>query len=228
MNIDFHAHILPGADHGCKDLSMSMHQLALAQKAGIDKIVATPHFYPQNESCADFLIRREKAYSQLLSQTKGKPLPEVVLGAEVQLQLGLDRIENLDQLCIRGTNVLLLELPQSFSVRKYDQTIDALLYGRNLTVVLAHVDRYPALHVDFLLDLGCLAQINAGAMCRIRASHRCARWLNGESVVALGSDIHGTALGYRDFLRAKKRLGNAYAAIMSRTQALLENKDRGY
>ena len=112
MNIDFHAHILPGADHGCKDLSMSMHQLALAQKAGIDKIVATPHFYPQNESCADFLIRREKAYSQLLSQTKGKPLPEVVLGAEVQLQLGLDRIENLDQLCIRGTNVLLLELPQ--------------------------------------------------------------------------------------------------------------------
>ncbi len=221
MNIDFHAHILPGADHGCKDLSMSMQQLALAQKAGIDKIIATPHFYPQNESCTDFLARREQAYKKLVAETKGKQLPEVLLGAEVRLHLGLDRIENLDQLCVQGTNVLLLELPPNFSVRKFDQTIDALLFGRKLTVVLAHIDRYPELHIDFLLDMGCVAQINASALCRIRSSRRCSRWLQGDSLVALGSDIHGTDMGYHEFLKAKKRLGSNYGAIMSRTELLL-------
>ncbi len=220
MNIDFHAHILPGADHGCKDLSMSMQQLALAQKAGIDRIVATPHFYPQHESCADFLARREQAYSQLIHSQKGGP--EVLLGAEVQLQLGLDRIDTLEELCIRGTNVLLLELPPNFSVRKFDQTIDALLFGRKLNIVLAHIDRYPDLHIDFLLELGCLAQVNASALCRIRSSRRCAKWLGGESVVALGSDLHGTESGYQEFLKAKKRLGSTYAEIMMCTQELLK------
>ena len=198
---------------------MSMQQLALAHKAGIDQIVATPHFYPQNESCADFLARREQAYSQLLQAHRGKP--EVLLGAEVQLHLGLERIEGLEKLCIQGTNVLLLELPPNFSVRKFDQTIDSLLFGRDLTVVLAHVDRYPQMHIDFLLDLGCLAQINAQALCHLRSSMRCSRWLSSDSVVALGSDMHGTDVGYRDFLKAKKRLGDSYKDLMARTEALL-------
>jgi len=222
MNIDFHAHILPGADHGCRDLSMSMQQLALAQKAGIDKVVATPHFYPQNESCASFLERREQAYAALVRESKGKMLPEVLLGAEVQLHLGLERLENLDELCVRGTNVLLLELPPNFSVRKFDQTIDALLFERKLTVVLAHIDRYPSLHVDFLLDLGCLAQINASALCHMRSSRHCASWVQSNATVALGSDIHGVEIGYHDFLKAKKRLGGNYSAIMSRTEALIK------
>ena len=225
MNIDFHAHILPGADHGCKDLSMSMQQLALAQKAGIDQIIATPHFYPQNESCADFLARREQAFAQLRQAIKGKQLPKVLLGAEVQLHLGLERVEGLEQLCIQGTNVLLLELPPNFSVRKHDQTIDALLYERKLKVVLAHVDRYPALHIDFLLDFGCLAQLNASALCHMRSSRHCAPWIKSGSIAALGSDIHGTETGYQEFLKAKKRLGSEYNAIMSRTYSLLNDQD---
>ena len=225
MNIDFHAHILPGADHGCKDLSMSMQQLALAQKAGIDKIVATPHFYPQNESCAEFLARRKQAFAQLQKEAHGKSLPEVLLGAEVQLQLGLESMDGLEQLCIQGTNVLLLELPLNFTLKKYDQAIDSLVFGKNLTVVLAHIDRYPQILVDFLLDLGCLAQINASALSHLCSSRRCSRWLKGDSVVALGSDLHGSDNdGYRDFLRMKKRLGREFDVIMSRTEALLKSK----
>ncbi|MEE3459824.1 MAG: CpsB/CapC family capsule biosynthesis tyrosine phosphatase, partial [Candidatus Faecousia sp.] len=41
--IDFHAHILPGADHGSDGLETSLRQLALAEEAGVDTIVATPH-----------------------------------------------------------------------------------------------------------------------------------------------------------------------------------------
>ena len=40
---DFHAHILPGADHGSDGMETSLTQLALAEAAGVDTIIATPH-----------------------------------------------------------------------------------------------------------------------------------------------------------------------------------------
>ena len=61
--IDFHAHILPGADHGSDGLETSLRQLALAEEAGVDTIVATPHFYPQSDSFSEFLRRRERTAS---------------------------------------------------------------------------------------------------------------------------------------------------------------------
>lgn len=40
--MDFHAHILPGADHGSRDLDHSLRQLRAAKAVGVDTIVATP------------------------------------------------------------------------------------------------------------------------------------------------------------------------------------------
>ncbi len=222
MNIDFHAHILPGADHGSKDLSVSLQQLKLAQQAGIDLLVATPHFYPKVESCAEFLSRRKQCAQQLLQAKRHSP--EILIGAEVQLCTGLEQMSELEELCIEGTNILLLELPPNYSIRRYDQTLDALLYGRKLTVVLAHIDRYDPIHVDFLLEMGCLAQINAAAFHRFGVTKRAMHRVQSESVVALGSDIHGTDVGYHDFLKAKKRLGQEYDRLMARTAALLQIK----
>lgn len=220
-NIDFHAHILPAADHGSESLQMSMQQLALAKQAGIDTIVATPHFYPYEENIDAFLTRRERCAKQLFDAMQGKDLPRVLIGAEVQLRPGLDQIERLNELCIEGTDILLLELPREYSLSGFDQVIDTLLYSHKMKVVLAHIDRYHTVHVDFLIDCGCLAQINAEAMCYHRSAKRCELWLDSDSVVALGSDIHGLEEGYRPFLKAKKRLGAAYDQIMHRTQALL-------
>ena len=44
--VDFHAHILPEADHGSSSLEMSLWQLASAKRYGVTRIIATPHFYP--------------------------------------------------------------------------------------------------------------------------------------------------------------------------------------
>lgn len=220
MNIDFHAHILPGADHGSKDLTVSLHQLRAAEAAGIDLLVATPHFYPKVESCAEFLSRRKLCVQKLRQSMPSAP--EVLIGAEVQLCSGLEKLRELDELCVEGTKVLLLELPPDFSIRRYDQTLDSLLYEKKLTVVLAHIDRYDPIHVDFLLEMGCLAQLNATAFHRFGVFKRAMRWAQSDCAVALGSDIHGTEIGYRDFLKAKKRLGPEYDRIMARTAALLQ------
>lgn len=43
--IDIHTHILPGIDDGSKDIDYSIKMLKIAEDDGIEKIVATPHFY---------------------------------------------------------------------------------------------------------------------------------------------------------------------------------------
>jgi tyrosine-protein phosphatase YwqE len=40
MIIDFHAHVLPGADHGSVDAEEAKKQLELAYYSGLDLIVA--------------------------------------------------------------------------------------------------------------------------------------------------------------------------------------------
>ena len=220
LQIDFHAHILPGADHGSDGLATSLRQVALAREAGIDLLIATPHFYPHLESPWAFLERRAETWA-CLREALPADAPQLRIGAEVQLCRGLDRMTDLEQLCVEGTRVLLLELPRDFSVRAYEQTLDALLYERKLTVVLAHVDRCVPGTVDFLLELGFLAQVNAAPFCRLRSRKAALHRAESVQTVALGSDIHGVATGYTEFLQMKRRLGPTYDAVMARTAALL-------
>ena len=49
-SIDFHAHILPGVDHGSNSVEISDFQLKLAAESMIDTVIATSHFYPHKES----------------------------------------------------------------------------------------------------------------------------------------------------------------------------------
>lgn len=219
MNIDFHAHILPKADHGSDSLETSLRQVALAREAGIDLLAATPHFYPGRDTVEAFLQRRAQTF-QALTAKLDKSAPRLILGAEVQLCRGIDRMEEIEQLCFAGTRVLLLELPPDFRFKLFAQTLDALHYDRKLTIVFAHVDRYAPDVTNALLDAGFLGQLNASALCRMFQKKRCLQWAQTDSIVALGSDIHGTDTGYTEFLRAKARLGSLYDTIMQRTEAL--------
>lgn len=247
MNIDFHAHILPAADHGSDGLQTSLRQLALAKRADIELLAATPHFYPRQEELSDFLARRKRTWEALcaaLERTESaassdverrassaavggfcreatKAAPALRVGAEVQLCRSLHHMDGLEALCLAGTRVLLLELPADFSIRTYEQTLDGLLYERRLTVVLAHIDRYRADTVDFLLEWGFLAQLNASAFCHFRTRKQALCWAQSSRVVALGSDLHGAEMGYAEFLRARQRLGESYDSLMTRTAALL-------
>ena len=58
--LDYHAHILPGCDHGSDSVETSRRQLEMARKAGVATVCATPHFYPQRETVACFLDRRAR------------------------------------------------------------------------------------------------------------------------------------------------------------------------
>ena len=219
--LDFHAHILPGADHGSDGLQTSLRQLKLAEQAGIDVIVATPHFYPQVDDFQQFLQRREATRRQLLEAYQG-PI-RILTGAEVHMCVGLDHLEGLERLCIPGTSVMLCELPFRGLPTGLSDTFERMMDDRGLIPVLAHVDRYEPSVIDNLFSMGLSGQLNAEPLTRPFHRRRLLPWIDRGSIVALGSDIHGIKIGYTQYLKAAEYLGSRFDRIDTRVRALLKN-----
>ena len=91
MIVDFHSHILPGVDHGSSSLGISIKQIKLASRFGVDRIIATSHFYPHSRSASSFIERRQKAFADLKNAVNDINV-KIALGAEV---LMCDSVENL-------------------------------------------------------------------------------------------------------------------------------------
>lgn len=226
--IDFHSHILPGADHGSSSLDNSLSQLALMKNMGTSAAVATPHFYPNAHTPEQFFNKVTRALNQLNSASPF-PSPTLFLGAEVLVCHNLEDMEGLDSLCIRGTKVLLLELPFEPLAEKHIDTVEALI-AAGYTVVLAHIDRYIKKYsdtIDAMLELGALAQINAEGLEHFGTRRKLMGYIkNTDRVCALGSDLHGdNSKSYKRFVKCQKILGEHFNIIMSRTEALLKNAE---
>lgn len=208
--IDFHTHVLPGADHGSDSLQTSLKQIELAKEASVDVIVATPHFYPHRHKLSAFLKRREASYLEL----KGATDATVLCGAEVLLCEKFENFENIDSLCIEGTKTILLELPFSAFKESYINTVEELI-ERGYDIVLAHAERYPVSSIDSLLAVGAKIQLNASALSGIFVKKHIKRWLAAKDVVAIGSDIHMVSKKhYGSLIKARKKLKGAFGNIM--------------
>ena len=110
LTLDYHAHVLPGCDHGSDGVETSRKQLAMAAAAGIRTVCATPHFYPHKESIPSFLQRRAES-ARLLRESLTADAPQLRLGAEVLICDGMERLDGLSRLCREETDELLLEMP---------------------------------------------------------------------------------------------------------------------
>ncbi|MBQ8330884.1 MAG: hypothetical protein IJX94_00095 [Clostridia bacterium] len=223
--IDFHSHILPGADHGSSGTKESLNQLEIIKAFGVDTVVATPHFYPNSANMDEFL--QLVAFSAEKLSRREERSPRICLGAEVLYCAGLHQMDRLESLCIRGTNVLLLELPMDGWSEDLFYTVESLT--RRFTVVLAHIDRYihtQKAEIYELLRLGAFAQINGYAFDSFGKRRKLAPILESDRVVALGSDLHGTdKKTYQKFIDSKKRLGDTFDVIMERSAKLLESAE---
>ena len=80
--IDFHTHILPGMDDGCKSVAERLWMLRQEQQQGVGTVVLTPHYYPWENSPEEFLARRSRAWENLRQQLP-EDAPQLFLGAEV-------------------------------------------------------------------------------------------------------------------------------------------------
>lgn len=194
--IDFHSHILPCMDDGSASLEESLALLEAAHAEGIKAIVATPHFYPDEESPRSFLKRRRKACELLLSAYDPEVHPTVYIGAEVAYFNGIGRSRYMRDLAIEGTNVILVEMPFSEWSESFVEEIRFLRESLGMIPVIAHIERYLKYQkkgtLKKLLTGGALIQSNATNFIDIKTVKTAMKMLLRNDIHLLGSDCHNT------------------------------------
>lgn len=221
--IDIHSHVLPHMDDGSRSVEESLALLRLSAAQGIACVAATPHFYAEDNSPAEFLKRRAASATELKAQWE-PGLPRLLLGAEVCCFEGMSRVSELDALRMEGTELLLLEMPFRPWTDRLVREVLAIQARSGVTVVLAHVERYlpgQADAWDILTDAGVLTQCNASFFLRWQTRRKAVRLLNQGRIHFLGSDCHNMAI-------RPPRLGNALEALSAGARAMLEENIRDY
>lgn len=165
--------------------------------AGVDTIIATPHYLPWNKDIIAEKIPSLCAEAMERARTELNISIKIVPGQELYYHMELpEAIKSGRALTLAGTNTILLEFSEQISAR---QMLQALLQlkGEGYQVILAHCERFACLREKFALDgileNGVKLQSNvhpmeAGVMDKTR------RWLtklyHQKLISFIGSDMH--------------------------------------
>lgn len=167
--IDFHTHILPGIDDGSRDIDMTMAMLEEEHRQGVGLICATPHFYAHRVSFDEFLENRKGAAKKTAELLIRRPeLPRIYTGAEVYYFQGMGKAERVRELCVTGTDTILVEMPFAQWHEDVYRDIYNLIMKQHLNVIIAHIERYYEFQKDKsvwedVFDLPLTRQVNAGS-----------------------------------------------------------------
>ncbi|MHB1151579.1 MAG: CpsB/CapC family capsule biosynthesis tyrosine phosphatase [Eubacteriales bacterium] len=222
--VDFHAHILPGTDHGSPGLDHSIRQLRCAGAAGIKTIVATPHYYiSEGISIPDFIEKRSAA-ADLLTRNSDDGIV-IIPAAEVHLTYETGELEHLPLLCVGSTDYILIEMPYGAWDGWVFDALLAISSVRHLKLIIAHVDRYDTKDLLKLIPFGFTLQVNSESVCRRSVRKRLMPYIKSSDISLLGSDVHDMPeYSYSRYTRAIKLLGDSTAAMMEKASFILEGK----
>lgn len=194
--VDFHTHILPAIDDGSSSVEESIALLKEEKEQGIDVVVVTPHFYPQNDRPERFLARRKKAYDALMEKIGSDDnLPQIIQGAEVYYFKGIGQWGGLRDFAIENTNYILLEMPMTkWTDRMYDDIAD-ICRSQGLIPIIAHLDRYINIFnvkgiTAKLEELNVVIQANASFFTNKSTRKLALKLLKKYGINILGSDCH--------------------------------------
>lgn len=191
--VDFHCHCLPGIDDGSRSVEESIKILEMLSGQGINSVVATPHFIANNETVDIFLERRQKSYESL-SEKLPDNLPCIRLGAEVEFYEGISNLTGLNKLCIEGTDIILLEMPNVKWTQGVINELYRLVSLGNIQIMLAHIERCLFLQdwevADYLLRNDVIMQSNASNFIGFLTKRKACKYLKDNIIHVLGSDSH--------------------------------------
>ncbi len=209
--IDIHTHILPGVDDGAKSIDESLQLVAELKKQGVTKILATPHFYAESASLDDTLQKAKKAFLNLKEKLSDTD-PDIKLGYEVHYFKNISKIDEIEKLTISGTRYLLLELAYSQSLEHAADDIIALSLNRNITPILAHIERFSAMPgfdkiLETIKDGFSIGQINASAFSNRILRKSALRLIEDGYGTLIASDTHSIKNRPPEFDNAFKVIG---------------------
>jgi protein-tyrosine phosphatase len=203
---DLHCHLLPGLDDGPATLDETLETARAQVRAGVERVVCTPHSSPGMSVSAARMHERVAEVRAALAE-HGIPLA-IETGAEV----AMTRLPDLDAaelaaLALAGGGWILLEAPTAaaFPVERAVEEV----HDQGLGVVLAHPERCRVFQEDparlrLLVDRGARVSITASALTGSfgRTPRACAEALVAEGLVHnAASDAHGVGRRPPDLVR---------------------------
>jgi len=190
---DAHTHLLPCLDDGSRSVEESLSLLAELKKQGVSRVIATPHFYAEENNPERFLRKRQQAFERLVEAEPD--VNEIMrLGAEVRYYRGIGKTECLRDFAIQGTEFLLVEMPFIDWPESVTAEVLEIAREQRLTVILAHVDRYLTKQnialLDELSEEGVLFQANADSFTDRKRQKKMLSLLAQRKIRFIGSDCH--------------------------------------
>ncbi len=208
--LDFHTHILHCIDDGSESIEASVNMLEKAYRRGTDVAVLTSHCYPhENDTVKQFVEYRNQRFAELQRACVGRSVPELRLGAEVNVCSPFAEFKDLDKLCIEGTDYMLVEMP---AVPWSDWMIETVynLKLKGFNPIMAHIDRYinfPKRMLDAIQEFNPVYQVNAEAFLTSFGRKMVLEFFKRGMIHILGSDVHNGKV------KRKNTLCNAYIKL---------------
>lgn len=194
MLTEHHCHILPQIDDGSNSVEMSLKMIKMMRSQGVERIIATPHFYAHRE-CNDikaYLAKRQTAYDKIVQADSSNK--DIMLGAEVAIEHGLSKLSDLDKLRLADTDYILLELPYAGFQRWYLDEITDISYEYGFTPIIAHIHRYLDYYskseYEEVLKLDAIFQINNEAFGNFKERRFVKSFIKEGYPYLFGSDAH--------------------------------------
>lgn len=191
--LDLHSHILPEVDDGAQNVEMALSILKEMKMQGITDVIATPHFYADEIGIDEFKESVNTAITKL-NISQNNDLPNIHLGAEVLYFKGIGSAAIVEELTIKGTDYLLLELSGA-PIGRY--VIDDLLalVDSGIVPILAHVERYSHCSgfkglLNMIADELILAQINAESLTKSPYYRTAMKLIKKGYVTFIATDSH--------------------------------------
>ncbi len=200
---DIHTHILPQNDDGSSSSAESIEMLSALYSQGVTRVALTPHFKATGDEPESFLRRRRSTEDQLIKHLNElsridndiiNNIPDIYVGAEVAFFNAMSNVNALRDMCLSGTNYLLVEMPfDRWSFAMVDE-LQELMKKQGIIPIIAHINRYFSCFgnqmFDKILEAGIKVQINADAFLGFWASRRALDMLKSGKVHFIGSDCH--------------------------------------
>lgn len=234
--IDMHAHIIWGVDDGPKTFEETQELIRLAEKEGIEQIIATSHaLHPSYHADIQEVEEKLQVLTDWISE-QGIDI-KVHMGHEVRVtEAIIDEIKNRNVSTLNGTNYVLIEFP-SATVPLFAKEIVKQLLNQGYVPIIAHPERNKLLanqseKLRELIDLGAYAQVTAGTLAGAfgKDVQKIALRMVDEGLIhCYGSDVHNDST--RDFkfdagltILENKNRQEMVEYLLENNERLLENK----
>lgn len=212
LGCDLHMHVLPGIDDGAQNLTDSLALIDAHYRAGIRKIIATPHIR------MDFFVNTQQsihnAWLQLTEVTR-EQYPDLIIRYAAEYfadDYFLTLLDKNEILPLAG-NYVLIETSLRHDLTYFRDIVQELIL-KGYQPVIAHPERYKAWHgkperYEEIYELGVVFQIN---ILSIGGAYGPTEQITAEKLIqqgwigALGSDLHRIS----QYKYIKKAVENPY------------------